>query len=158
MKKIAVFPGSFDPFTNGHEEILVKSLKSFDEVIVLVMKNPSKSPVFSIEERINIIKRIAEKYRGVSVDTYEGLTINYAKKHDAQCLIRGLRAVSDFEYEFKLYAANKAIDSSVESVFFMAESNQSFVSSSLIVELYKNGVDISGFVSPVVIEVLKKKF
>lgn len=152
--KVAIYPGSFDPITNGHLEILKRALNIFDKVIVLVAINPNKKSRFSVEDRMAMIKEAINDER-VSVDSYEGLTVEYAKKHGANHLIRGLRAVTDFEYEFSLASANDFIDSSVDTVFLMSKAEKSFINSSMIMELYQNGMDISSLVPPSVLKRLK---
>ena len=153
--KIAVYPGSFDPITNGHLEILRRALNIFDRVIVLVAVNPNKQTRFSSEERVAMIKEAVNDKR-VEVDSYDGLTVEYAKAHGAKHLIRGLRAVTDFEYEFSLASANDFIDSSVDSVFLMSKAEKSFINSSMIMELFQSGVDISSLVPESVIKRLKR--
>ena len=152
--KVAIYPGSFDPITNGHLEILKRALNIFDKVIMLVAVNPNKKSRFSAEERVAMIKEAVNDER-VVVDSYQGLTVEYAKKHDANHLIRGLRAVTDFEYEFSLASANDFIDSSVDTVFLMSKAEKSFINSSMIMELYQSGVDVSDLVPPSVIKRLK---
>ena len=152
--KVAVYPGSFDPITNGHLEILKRALNIFDKVIMLVAVNPNKKSRFSAEDRVNMIKEAVNDSR-VEVDSYEDLTVEYAKKHNASHLIRGLRAVTDFEYEFSLASANDFIDSSVDTVFLMSKAEKSFINSSMIMELYQSGVDISALVPASVIKRLK---
>ena len=152
--KVAVYPGSFDPITNGHLEILKRALNIFDKVIMLVAVNPNKKSRFNAEDRVNMIKEAVNDSR-VEVDSYEGLTVEYAKKHNASHLIRGLRAVTDFEYEFSLASANDFIDSSVDTVFLMSKAEKSFINSSMIMELYQSGVDISALVPASVIKRLK---
>ena len=154
MKKIAVYPGSFDPITNGHLDILKRALDIFDEVIVLVAINASKKSRFSVEERKAMIKEAVNDPR-VKVDSYDGLTVRYAKEHGAKHLIRGLRAVTDFEYEFQLASANDFADSSIDSVFLMSKNDKSFINSSMIIELHKQGVDVSDLVPPSVVKRLK---
>ena len=152
--KVAIYPGSFDPITNGHLEILKRALNIFDKVIMLVAVNEQKKARFSAEERVAMIKEAIDDPR-VSVDSYNGLTVEYAKKHGASHLIRGLRAVTDFEYEFSLASANDYIDSSIDTVFLMSKIEKSFINSSMIMELYQNGVDVSKLVPPSVIKRLK---
>ena len=152
MKKIAVYPGSFDPITNGHLDILQRATKIFDKVIVLVAINSSKNHRFTVEERVQMIKEATADIPNVEVDSSEGLTVKYAKEHGADTLIRGLRAVSDFEYEFRLASANEFADASIDMVFFMARGDKTFISSSAIIELYNNGVDISALVPESVIK------
>ena len=153
--KIAVYPGSFDPITNGHLEILHRALDIFDKVIMLVAINPNKKTRFSSEERVAMIKEAVNNPR-VEVDSYDGLTVKYAKEHGAHHLIRGLRAVTDFEYEFSLASANDYIDESIDTVFLMSKAEKSFINSSMIMELFQRGVDISALVPPSVLKRLKK--
>ena len=152
--KVAIYPGSFDPITNGHLEILKRALNIFDKVIMLVAINPNKKSRFTPEERVAMIKEAVNDPR-VEVDAYQGLTVEYAKKHNAQHLIRGLRAVTDFEYEFSLASANDFIDASIDTVFLMSKAEKSFINSSMIIELHQNGVDVSDLVPPSVIKRLK---
>ena len=152
--KIAVYPGSFDPITNGHLEILDRALNIFDKVIMLVAINPNKKTRFSPEERVAMIKEAINNPR-VEVDSYHGLTVKYAKEHGASHLIRGLRAVTDFEYEFSLASANDFIDQSIDTIFLMSKAEKSFINSSMIMELFQNGVDVSSLVPPSVIKRLK---
>lgn len=152
--KIAVYPGSFDPITNGHLDILNRALNIFDKVIVLIAINPNKTNRFSPEERKAMIEE-AVNNKNVVVDTWDGLTVRYAKEHGATHLIRGLRAVTDFEYEFQLASANDFADSSIDSVFLMSKGEKSFINSSSIMELYKKGVDVSTLVPDSVIKRLK---
>ena len=156
MKK-AIYPGSFDPITNGHLDILKRALKVFDEVIVLVASNPNKKSRFSANERVKMVSEAVKGFKGVSVDSTNELTVEYAKKHGASHLIRGLRAVTDFEYEFSLSATNEFIDNSIDMVFFMSHSETNFISSSSVDELYRNGVDISKLVPPSVMKMYKSK-
>ena len=152
--RIAIYPGSFDPITNGHLDILNRALEIFDKVIVLVAINPNKKSRFSVEERIAMIKEAVDN-PNVEVDSYQGLTVEYAKAHGAKHLIRGLRAVTDFEYEFQLATANDFIDPSIDSVFLMSKNDKSFINSSMIVELYHQGQDVSSLVPPSVVKRLK---
>ena len=152
--KVAIYPGSFDPITNGHLEILKRALNIFDKVIVLVAYNDQKKARFTPEERVAMIKEAINDPR-VEVDSSTGLTVEYAKKHGAKHLIRGLRAVTDFEYEFSLASANDFIDSSIDTVFLMSKAEKSFINSSMIMELYQSGVDISALVPASVIKRLK---
>ena len=155
--KIAVYPGSFDPITNGHLDILKRALSVFDKVIVLVAINPDKKGTFTTEERVLMIKEAIKemKLENVEVDSYHGLTVDYAMKHHAPYLIRGLRAVSDFEYEFQIHSANKFANDNVEMVYFMAKNETSFISSSMIMELHHNHVDVKDLVPHSVYKRLK---
>lgn len=153
--KVAIYPGSFDPITNGHLDILRRALGIFDKVIVLVAINPHKQSRFSVEERKAMIKEAVNDSR-VEVEAYDGLTVEFAKKHGAAHLIRGLRAVTDFEYEFQLASANDYVDSSIDTVFLMSKNDKSFINSSMIMELHERGIDVSELVPPSVIKRLKK--
>ena len=154
--KIAVYPGSFDPITNGHLDILKRSLDVFDKVILLLAVNPAKKGVFSIEQRLSIMKEAVKDLPGVEVDFTSGLTVDYCKKAGAKHIIRGLRAVTDFEYEFQMSAANRYLADDIDMIFFMSDSRNSFISSSTINELQKNGADISNLVPPCVVDAYKK--
>ena len=154
MKK-AIYPGSFDPITNGHLDILNRALGVFDEVTLLVAINPNKHSNFSVEERVEMIKEATKDMKGVKVDSFEGLTVEYAKKHDVRHLIRGLRAVTDFEYEFQLASANEFADKDIDMVFFMARGDKTFISSSAIMELARNKIDVSNLVPKSVVKRIK---
>ena len=158
MKK-AIYPGSFDPITNGHMDILIRASKVFDEVIVLVADNASKSHRFNATQRVEMIEEAIKEFKlsNVKVDSTSGLSVQYAKKVGASHMIRGLRAVSDFEYEFQLAAANEYIDQTIDCVFFMSHNEKAFISSSAVNELYENGVDISKLVPASVLKMYKKK-
>lgn len=143
--KVAIYPGSFDPITNGHLDVLNRALKIFDKVIVLVAINPNKKSRFTPEVRKAMIEEAVDDKR-VTVETYDGLTVDYAKQHGATHLIRGLRAVTDFEYEFQLATANDYIDSSIDTIFLMSKNDKSFINSSMIMELHEKGIDVSGLV------------
>ena len=154
--RVAVYPGSFDPITNGHIDILKRALEVFDKVIVLVANNDLKKSRFTVAQRVEMIKEAVKDLKGVSVDSTGGLTVEYAKKAGAKHLIRGLRAITDFDYEFQLASTNHFIDNSIDMVFFMANHENTFISSSTIDELYRAGVDISKLVPESVIKMYKK--
>ena len=153
--KVALYPGSFDPITNGHMDVLKRAVSIFDKVIVLVAINPDKKGRFSIEDRVNMIKEAVSEFPNVEVDSYKGLTVRYAKEHGATHLIRGLRAVTDFEYEYQLASANALADNSIDMVFFMSRGETSNLTSSTIMELAKNGVDVSHLVPGSVLKRIK---
>ncbi|TDW20828.1 phosphopantetheine adenylyltransferase [Breznakia blatticola] len=157
MKK-AIYPGSFDPITKGHYDIIERSSKVFDEVVIVLMKNPDKKALFTIEERIEMIKQTCANLPNVTVDVGEGLTVHYAKKQNAKVMIRGIRAVQDYEYELRNATANMWLDADVETCFFMAKPEYSFLSSSSVKEIASFGGDVSKFVDPYVITKLKEKF
>lgn len=155
--KIAIYPGSFDPITKGHLDILKNAAGIFDKVIIAVAHNGQKKGFLTPEERVELIKLSIVDLKNVEVDEFEGLTIEYAKKTGAQILIRGLRAVSDFEYEMQLSQTNSALCDDVKTVFLTTKPKYNFISSSNIKEILKNGGDISKFVPPPVFEYLNKK-
>lgn len=150
MEKIGVYPGSFDPITNGHMDVLRRSLEVFDRVILLLAVNPRKKSVFPIEERLAMMKEAVKYMDRVTVDATDGLTVDYCLSHGSHHIIRGLRAVTDFEYEFQLAAANRFAGPGVDMVFFMSGSDTAFISSSAINEMEASGVDISPLVPEVV--------
>ena len=152
--KVAVYPGSFDPITYGHLDVLRRALNIFDKVIVLIAINPEKKGRFSLEDRKAMILEAINDSR-VSVDFFDGLTVKYAKEHGATHLIRGLRAVTDFEYEFQLATANDYVDSSIDTVFLMSKSDKSFITSSMIMEMHEKGTDVSSLVPESVLKRLK---
>lgn len=152
MKKIGIYPGSFDPITIGHIDIIERASKIFDEVVVLLAVNPNKTCRFDVPTRLEMLKESLKEFANVRVDYYSGLTMEYAKQIGAKALIRGLRVVSDFEYEWSLSAANEFINKDIEMVFLMAHKELAFISSSTIDELYKSGVDISTLVPKIVKE------
>lgn len=155
--RVAVYPGSYDPITNGHINILKRACELFDKVYFLLAVNPDKESSFSVKERLEMMKESTKDMPNVIVDYYGGLTVDYCHKVGAQHIIRGLRAVTDFEYEFQLAAANKFAAPDIEMIFFMASREESFISSSTVNQLADNGVDVSSLVPSCVNEALKKK-
>lgn len=152
--KVAVYPGSFDPVTKGHLDILKNAADIFDKVIIAVAHNSGKRNFLPVEKRVELIKKSLGHIENAEVDSFEGLTIEYAKKQGAQVLIRGLRAVSDFEYEMQLSQTNSALCSDVKTVFLITKPEYNFISSSTIKEILNNGGDISKFVPEPVYEYL----
>ena len=158
MKKIAVYPGSFDPVTFGHLDIINRALKLFDEVIIAVARNERKSPLFTVDERVAIIKSVMKDNPRVKVDTFDGLLVDYARSCKAQAIVRGLRAISDFEYELQMAQINCGISREVETVFLMTSVFYSFLSSSMVKEVYSLKGPIDGLVPPLVKKALDAKF
>lgn len=156
-KQKAIYPGSFDPITNGHLDILDRSLKLFSEVVIVVAGAGHKSPLFTPDERVELIQEVTAGRKGVRVDRWPGLIMDYAKEHHISAVIRGLRAASDFEYEFMMATMNKQIHPSVETLFMMTAQNLYFVSSSMIKELFHYGGDVSHYVPEAVMVRLKEK-
>ncbi|MBT8495984.1 MAG: pantetheine-phosphate adenylyltransferase [Deltaproteobacteria bacterium] len=157
--KIAVYPGSFDPITLGHLDILTRSLRLFDEVVVAIATNPRKAPLFSVDERIEFIRgSLPAGESRVSFDSFDGLLVEYCRRRGASCIVRGLRALADFEYEFQFAHMNRRLAPEVESVFFMTEESNHYVSSSLVKEVASFGGDISGLVPPAVETALMRKY
>lgn len=156
MRK-AIYPGSFDPITNGHIDIILRASKLFDKIYVCVAKNLNKTPYFTLEERLNMVKVALKDIPNVEVIATDKLIVSVAKELNAIAIVRGLRAVTDFEYEFQLAAGNEYIDNNIEMVFLMASLNKSFISSSSIKEFYSYNVDITKLVPPIVVEEFNKK-
>ena len=156
--KIAIYPGSFDPITKGHLDILNTASGIFDKVIIAVAHNGDKQGFLPVETRVQLIKESVKDIKNVDVDAFNGLTVNYARKKGASVLIRGLRAVSDFEYEMQLSQANSALDADIKTVFLTTKPKYNFISSSTIKEIFLNGGDISKFVPEAVFEYMVKSY
>ena len=155
--RVAVFPGSFDPLTNGHVDIIERGCAIFDRVIVAVLINADKTPLFSVDERVSIIREVCQGQPGVDVDTFDGLLVHYARRQGATALIRGLRAVSDFEYEFQMALMNRRLNHDLETVFLMPAEQYTYTSSRLIKEVFRLGGAVSGLVPPIVEQRLRQK-
>ncbi|MFS0782420.1 pantetheine-phosphate adenylyltransferase [Bacillus sp. 1P06AnD] len=158
MSKIAVCPGSFDPITNGHIDIIERAAKVFGEVHIAVMINSAKTPLFSSAERVELIKEVTKHIPNVTVDTSTGLLMDYCKSIKADAIIRGLRAVSDFEYEMQITSMNRVLDDYIETFFVMTNNQYSFLSSSIVKEVAKYDGNISSLVPHAVEHALKEKF
>ncbi len=156
-RKIAIVPGSFDPITYGHIDIIKRSAQLFDEVIVAILVNPDKKYLFTLEEREEMINESIKDFKNVKVDSFSGLLVNYAKRVNSTVIVRGLRAVSDFEYEMQLTFMNKALDENIETFYMMANKQYSFISSSIVKGVSGFGADLSKFVPKHVEEKLEKK-
>jgi pantetheine-phosphate adenylyltransferase len=156
--KLAIYPGTFDPITNGHVDILQRALEIFDKVIVAIAINPSKSTLFTKEERLEMIRDVVTNFNNVEVDSFDTLLMDYAREKGAISVIRGLRAVSDFEYEFQMALMNRNLYPEASTVFLMPHENYSFLNSTLVREVARFNGDISHFVSPFVKQKLDEKF
>lgn len=158
MTKIAVVPGSFDPVTFGHLDIIKRGASVFDEIHVVVLNNSSKKSLFTVEERMDLIREVTTSLPNVHVDSFSGLLVEYAKNVNAHAIVRGLRAVSDFEYEMQITSMNRVLDENIETFFIMTNNQYSFLSSSIVKEVAKYGGNISELVPKQVESALKKKF
>ena len=158
MASIAVCPGSFDPVTYGHLDIIRRGAKVFDQVYVAVLKNSSKKPLFSVEERMELLKEVVKPFPNVVVESFNGLLVDHARSKNATTILRGLRAVSDFEYEMQITSMNRVLDENIETFFMMTNSQYAFLSSSIVKEVAKYNGNISDLVPPIVEEALRKKF
>ena len=158
MKRIAVYPGTFDPVTKGHIDLVERSLRIFDVVLIAVAANPKKAPLFSLEERIAMFRKVTAAYRNVVIEGFDGLLVDYVREKKAVGIIRGLRAVSDFEYEMQMALMNRRLDHTIETVFLMPNEEYSFITSTIVKEAASYGGDVSSLVPKVVVDKLKKKF
>ncbi|WP_174613143.1 pantetheine-phosphate adenylyltransferase [Virgibacillus ihumii] len=158
MTRLAICPGSFDPVTYGHLDIIERGARIFDHVIIVVFNNQSKSPLFTVEERLELLKQSTEHLENVSVDSSSGLLIDYATQKNAQAVLRGLRAVSDFEYEMQITSMNRKLNENIETLFMMTNNQYSFLSSSIVKEVAKYKANVSDLVPRPVEEALNKKF
>ena len=158
MHRRAIYPGTFDPITNGHADLIERASTLFNEIVVGIAESPSKKPLFSLEERVLLAQQVTEKLDNVTVVGFSGLLVDFAHEYDATVLIRGLRAVSDFEYEFQLANMNRRLAPKLESVFLTPAEENSFISSSLVKEVALHGGDVSGFTDARVASALEQKF
>ena len=158
MPKLAIYPGSFDPVTNGHIDIIVRGLKIFDQIIVCILNNPAKKVLFTIEERIDMLNQSLNGIKGVKITSYDGLLVDFAVQRKAHAILRGMRAVSDFEYEFQMALMNRRLNRDIQTVFLMTGLRWIFTSSSIIKEAARFGGNINGMVPKIVQQKLKEKF
>lgn len=157
-KRIGVYPGSFDPLTNGHLDIIRRASKLFDHLIVAVLVNTSKkNAIFTMEERVALIRKCTDQMPNVEVKMFDGLLVDFVNQHHAVAIVKGLRAVSDYEYELQMAALNKHIDKNIETIFLMADIQHSFLSSSIVKELAKHGGDIRGLVPGEIVDDIEDK-
>jgi pantetheine-phosphate adenylyltransferase len=156
--KRAIYPGSFDPITNGHLDVIERARKLFDEVIVAVAHNVEKEPLFTLQERLNLLQETVGKIDRVRISQFDGLLVEFAAAHQANAVIRGLRAVSDFEFEFQMALMNRKLEGSVETIFLMPKEEYTYLSSRLVKEIARLGGDVSNFVPPCATKALGDKF
>ncbi|HEY2930549.1 MAG TPA: pantetheine-phosphate adenylyltransferase [Acidobacteriota bacterium] len=154
---IAIYPGSFDPITNGHLDIVERCAALFEEVIVAILGNPEKNPLFTMQERVEMLRNVTSAWKNVSVDTFDGLLVDYARRKGARVIIRGIRAVSDYEYELQMALMNRRLDDRIETVFLMPAESYSYLSSRLVKEVFLLGGNVSGLVPPLVEAALAQK-
>lgn len=152
--RTVIYPGSFDPLTNGHLDVIQRAAKLFDRVIVAVAQNESKNPLFSLAERLELVSKCVAGMKNVEADAFDGLLVSYVEKQGAQAIVRGLRAVSDFEFEFQLALMNRKLNERIETIFMMPKDTYTFLSSRIVKEIARLGGDVSGFVPPLVREAL----
>ena len=158
MERLAIYPGSFDPVTNGHIDIIERGLTLFDKIIVTIMVNPTKNYLFSIEERKDMLHKSLKNLKNIEIASYGGLLVDYAELRNASAILRGMRAVSDFEYEFQMALMNRRLKREIQTVFLMTGFKWIFTSSSIIKEAARFGGDVSGMVPPFVEEKLKQRY
>jgi pantetheine-phosphate adenylyltransferase len=154
---MAIYPGSFDPVTNGHLDLIARGARIFDRLIVAVLQNLDKSPLFSARERVEMLREVTRDWPNVEVDLFEGLLVDYVRRRNAQVILRGIRAISDYEYEFQMALMNRRLEATVETVFMMPAERYSYVSSRLVREVAQLGGPIDGLVPALVVERLKAK-
>ena len=157
MAVSAMYPGTFDPVTRGHEDLVRRASRLFDKVVVAIAANPGKEPMFTLEERVGLARQVLGEFENVEVDGYDGLTVDYARHNGLQVIVRGLRAISDFEYEFQLANMNRHLTDEVETAFLTPTETYTYISSSLVREIASMGGDISEFVSPPVSKALSER-
>ena len=158
MNNIAVYAGTFDPITFGHIDLVERAARIFDQVIIAVAASPSKKPLFSLQERAELAEVALKNHKNIKVSGFSGLLLEFAKQHQANVILRGLRAVADFDYEFQLAGMNRAMNPDIESMFLMPAEKYTYISSSFVREISSLGGDVSSFVPPVVVDALNKKF
>jgi pantetheine-phosphate adenylyltransferase len=157
MPTLAVYPGSFDPLTNGHLDIIARGARLFDRIVVAILVNAEKSPLFSTDERVEIARDVFKDMPTVEIDTFDGLLVDYVARRRAQVIVRGLRAVSDFEFEFQMALMNQRLNGKIDTIFMMPAEQYTYISSRLIKEVFTLGGEVTGLVPPIVEEKLRAK-
>ena len=157
-EKLAIYPGTFDPITNGHLSVLNRALKIFDKLIIAILTNPQKTPLFTVEERIHMIKASIKDKPNIEVESFDGLLVDYVVTKNSNIILKGLRAMSDFEYEFQMALMNRKLNRDIQSVFLMTDYKWFYISSTIIKEAARFGGDISGLAPPIVCKKLQEKF
>lgn len=158
MNSLAIYPGSFDPLTNGHLDLIKRALQLYDKIIIAVATNSRKNTLFSVNERIDLIRNVTKEWDRIEIDTFDGLTVDYARKRKARIIIRGLRAVTDFDYEYAISLMNSKLAPEVETVFLMANNEHSFISSTIVKEVARHGRAVSNQVPELVNAALLQKY
>ncbi len=158
MHGIAIYPGSFDPPTNGHLDLIARGAKIFEELVVAILRNSEKNPMFSVGERLEMLRELTVELSNVRIDTFDGLTVEYAKSINATCILRGIRAISDYEYELQMALMNRKLEPTLETVFMMPADKYSYVSSRLVREVAQVGGPVKGLVPEIVERRLREKF
>ena len=153
----AIYPGSFDPLTNGHLDLIARAAKIFDHLVVAILRNSQKNPLFTVEERVAMLSEGTAEFGNVSVSTFDGLLVDFAREQRAHAVVRGIRAISDYEYEFQMALMNRRLSPDVETIFLMPDAQYSFVSSRLVKEVFRLGGSVDGLVPKFVIERMKAK-
>jgi pantetheine-phosphate adenylyltransferase len=155
--RVAIYPGSFDPLTNGHVDIITRGARLFDRILVAILRNVQKTPLFSVEERITALRDALSDIGNVDVDAFDGLLVDYARLKGAQTIVRGLRAASDFEYETQMALMNRHLQPDVDTIFMMPDERYTYVSSRLVKDVFEHGGDVKGLVPPAVEQLMKQK-
>jgi pantetheine-phosphate adenylyltransferase len=153
----AIYPGSFDPLTNGHLDLIARAAKIFDHLVVAILRNSAKEPLFTVEERVGMLTEGVAEFDNVSVSTFDGLLVEFAREERAQAVVRGIRAISDYEYEFQMALMNRRLSPDVETIFLMPDAKYSFVSSRLVKEVFRLGGSVDGLVPKFVVERMKER-
>ncbi len=156
-RNLVIYPGSFDPITNGHLDLVERGARIFDELVVAVLLNMEKEPLFTVNERVEMLRQVTQTLPNVSVDTFSGLLVDYARRRQARAILRGIRAISDYEYELQMALMNRKLEPEIETVFMMPAESYTYISSRLVKEIFRHGGVVKGLVPPIVEERLQRK-